>query len=162
MRYHNRRARTDVAYAHEETLLGLARWADALIIACRADASNRGLIDADVLEALGPEGYIVNIARGSVIDEAALIGALEAGTIAGAGLDVFADEPRVPETLARLPNAVLSPHRAGGTIEAFAAMHAMVRANLDAFLSDGSVINPVPELAGSGDGLTGQVPEILR
>ena len=152
VRYHNRSARPGVPYAHEPTLLGLARWADALIIACRADATNRNLIDADVLAALGANGHVVNIARGSVIDEAALIAALTAGTIAGAGLDVFAEEPHVPDSLRQLPNVVLTPHRAGGTIEAFAAMHAMVRANLDAYFRDGRVVNPVPEMMGLSAG----------
>jgi hydroxypyruvate reductase len=146
VRYHNRRPRMDAPYGYEPTLGGLARWADALIVACRADASNRNLIDAQVLDALGAEGHVVNISRGSVIDEPALIAALEAGRIAGAGLDVFAQEPQVPEALRRLPNVVLSPHRAGGTNEAFAAMHAMVRANIDAFLREGRVVNPIPDM----------------
>jgi hydroxypyruvate reductase len=146
IRYHNRSARAGMTTGYEPTLLGLAEWADVLIVACRADATNRNLIDAAILRALGPDGHIVNIARGSVIDEPALIAALQGGVIAGAGLDVFAGEPQVPEALCRLPNVVLSPHRAGGTIEAFTAMHAMVRANLDAFFRDGSVINAVPEM----------------
>lgn len=144
--YHNRSRRTDAPYHYEPTLLGLAQWADALIIACRADASNRDMINVDVLTALGADGHIVNISRGSVIDEPALIRALQTGGIAGAGLDVFAQEPHVPEALRTLPNVLLAPHRAGGTIEAFAAMHAQVRANLDAFMRDGSVVNPVPEM----------------
>ena len=127
------------------SLLDLAHWADVLIIACRADATNRNLIDARILAALGPDGHVVNIARGSVIDEPALIAALETGVIAGAGLDVFADEPHMPDALRALPNVVLSPHRAGGTIEAFAAMHAMVRANLDAYFSDRPLPDLVPE-----------------
>ena len=146
VRYHNRSPRTGVPYTREQTLLELARWADALIIACRADASNRNLIDAPILAALGAEGHVVNIARGSVIDEPALIQALETGIIAGAGLDVFAQEPHMPDALRRLRNVVLSPHRAGGTIEAFAAMHAMVRANLDAFFQDRPLVSPVPEM----------------
>ena len=145
--YHNRRPRSDVSYRYEPTLLGLASWADALFIAARADATNRKMIDAEVLAALGPEGHIVNISRGSIIDEPALIAALQTGGIAGAGLDVFAEEPHVPEALRKLPNVVLSPHRAPGTVEAVVAMHRMVRANLDAFFRSGSVINPVPELA---------------
>ena len=146
VRYHNRRPRADVAYRYEPTMLGLARWADALVIAARADASNRNMIDAEVLAALGREGHIVNISRGSIIDEPALIAALRSGVISGAGLDVFADEPHVPETLRKLPNVVLSPHRAPGTVEAVFAMHSMVRSNLDAFFHNGSVINPVPEM----------------
>lgn len=145
VRTHNRRPRTDIPYVQMPTLLDLAEWADVLIIACRADATNRNLIDARILAALGPDGHVVNIARGSVIDEPALIAALETGVIAGAGLDVFADEPHMPDALRALPNVVLSPHRAGGTIEAFAAMHAMVRVNLDAFFSDQRLPNLVPE-----------------
>ena len=144
--YHNRNRRTDAAYHYEPTLLGLAHWADALIVACRADASNRNMINGEVLAALGADGHIVNISRGSVIDEPALIAALQTGGTAGAGLDVFADEPQVPEALRALPNVILAPHRAGGTIEAFAAMHGQVRANLDAFFRDGSVVDPVPEV----------------
>lgn len=147
VRYHNRRPRADVAYLYEPALLGLARWADALIIAARADATNRNMINAEILTALGPQGHIVNISRGSIMDEPALIDALQTGGIAGAGLDVFAAEPHVPEALRKLPNVVLSPHRAPGTVEAFRAMHSMVRANLDAFFRDGSAINLVPELA---------------
>lgn len=105
------------------------------------------MIDSEVLSARGPEGYIVNISRGSVIDEPALITALQTGGIAGAGLDVFAEEPHVPEALRKLPNVLLSPHRAPGTVEAVVAMHRMVRANLDALFRSGSVINPIPELA---------------
>lgn len=145
--YHNRRPRSDVSYRYEPTLLGLATWADALFIAARADATNRKMIDAAVLAALGSEGHIVNISRGSIMDEPALIAALQTGGIAGAGLDVFAEEPHVPEALRTLPNVVLSPHRAPGTVEAVVAMHRMVRANLDAFFRGGSVINPIPELA---------------
>jgi glyoxylate reductase len=147
VRYHNRRPRTDVPFAHEPSLLALALWADALVVAARADASNRGLIDARVLEALGERGHVVNISRGSIVDEPALIAALEKGTIAGAGLDVFAEEPHVPEALRALPNVVLSPHMAGRTHESAAAMQAMVMANLDAFLEGRPVLNPVPELA---------------
>lgn len=146
VRYHNRTARPDVEFTYMPSLPELAAWADSLVVACRADASNRGMIDAAILAALGPEGHLVNISRGSVVDEPALISALKDGTIAGAALDVFAEEPRVPEELRSLPNVLLSPHRAGGTIEAFAAMHAMVRANLDAFFRDGGVVNAVPEM----------------
>ena len=99
------------------------------------------MIGAEVLAALGSEGHIVNISRGSIIDEPALIAALQTGGIAGAGLDVFAEEPHVPEALRKLPN------RAPGTVQAVVAMHRMVWSNLDAFFRNGSAINPVPELA---------------
>ena len=142
--YHNRRPRADVAYAYHATLLRLAEWADVLAIAVRAGDDNRHAVDAGVLAALGPEGHIVNIARGSVIDEAALIRALRDGAIAGAGLDVFEHEPPVPAELLALPNITLTPHIAGGTVEAQSAMQDMVAANIEAFLSGRPVITPVP------------------
>jgi len=142
--YHNRRARSDVSYAYFPTLLGLAQWADVLMVAVRADAGNRHAVDAEVLRALGPEGHVVNIARGFVIDEAAMIEALEEGLIAGAGLDVFEHEPRVPPALLALPNVALTPHVGGATRQARAAMEALVLANLDAFLAGEALPNPVP------------------
>ena len=142
--YHNRRRRPDVAYRYFDTLLALATWADVLVVAVRADAGNRHTVNADVLAALGAEGHVVNIARGSVIDEAALIAALRDGVIAGAGLDVYEHEPAVPAELQALPNVALTPHVGGGTLEAQAAMQDMVSANLDAFLAGRAVLTPVP------------------
>lgn len=138
--YFNRSKKDDVNWQYFGTPLELAEWADVLIIAHRADETNRHMINADVIAALGKEGHIVNISRGSAIDEDALITALQDGTIAGAGLDVFEDEPNVrPEFLA-LPNIVLTPHIGGGTREAFAAMSATVVANVYA-MGDGK---PLP------------------
>ena len=142
--YHNRRARTDVPYPRHDSLLDLATWADILIVAVRADASNRHAVNADVLAALGAEGHVVNIARGSVIDESALVSALQQRIIAGAGLDVFEHEPRVPDALLALPNVVTTPHIAGGTIEAQGAMQDMVLANFEAFFAGRPVLTPVP------------------
>ena len=142
--YHNRKPRTDVAWPYFATLHALAEWADVLVVAVRADAGNRRTVDASVLAALGRDGHVVNIARGSVIDEAALIAALRAGVIAGAGLDVFEREPAVPAELQALPNAVLTPHIAGNTLEAQAAMERMVGANIDAFVAGRPVPTPVP------------------
>ncbi len=143
--YHNRRPRADVPYRHFATLHALAEWADVLVVAVRADASNRHTVDAGVLAALGRDGHVVNIARGSVIDEAALIRALRDGVIAGAGLDVYEREPDVPAELLALPNVALTPHIAGGTKEAQAAMQDMVYANIDALLAGCPVLTPVPE-----------------
>lgn len=143
--YHNRRPRTDVAYPYFATLPALAEWADVLMVAARADAGNRHAIDARVLAALGPHGHVVNIARGSVIDEAALIHALREGIIAGAGLDVYEHEPQVPPDLLALTNVALTPHIAGGTLEAQGAMQDMVAANLAAFFAGRPVLTPVPE-----------------
>ena len=145
--YHGRRAHADVDYPFFSTLHALAAWADALVIAVRAQASNRHAVDASVLDALGPEGHVVNVARGSVIDEAALIAALAQGRLAGAGLDVFEHEPDVPDALLALPNVVLTPHLGGATIEAQAAMQALVMRNLAAFFAGTPLPTPV---AGSG------------
>ena len=142
--YHNRQPRTDVAWDYHATLLGLAQWADALVIAVRAGDDNRHAVDAGVLAALGPHGHVVNIARGSVVDEAALIEALREGRVAGAGLDVFEHEPAVPAGLLALPNVTLTPHIAGNTLEAQAAMQDMVAANIEAFLAGRAVATPVP------------------
>jgi len=116
-----------------------------LVVAVRADGSNRHTVDAGVLKALGPRGHVVNIARGAVIDEAALIAALTDGTIEGAGLDVFEHEPEVPAALLALPNVALTPHIGGASEDAQAAMQAMVLANVDAFLAGRPVPTPVPE-----------------
>ena len=142
--YYNRKPRSDVPYRYFASLLELATWADVLVIAVRAGANTRHAVDASILNAIGPEGHVVNIARGSVIDEAALIAALRDGVIAGAGLDVFENEPAVPAALRALPNVALTPHIAGDTEEAFAAVSAMVMANLDAFFAGRPVLNPVP------------------
>ncbi len=142
--YFNRRPVPGSPYVYHASLLALAQWADVLMIAVRADASTRHLVDSDVLEALGADGHVVNIARGSVIDERALVVALQRGVIAGAGLDVFENEPHVPESLRLAPNAVLVPHIGGDTDEAQGAMAAMVLANLEAFFAGRPVPNPVP------------------
>ena len=110
----------------------LAAWSDVLVIAASASAETRNIVDAQVFNALGPKGVLVNVARGSLVDEPALLDALETGRIAGAALDVFADEPRVPERLLALPNVVLTPHMASATHETRQAMADLVLANLDA------------------------------
>ncbi len=145
--YHNRKRRDDVGYPYFPTLLALAGWADVLVIAVRADTGNHHVVDASVLAALGANGYVVNIARGTVIDEAALIKALQSGAIAGAGLDVFEHEPAVPDELLAMPHVALTPHIAGGTLEAQAAMQDMVFANLEAFFAGRPVLTPVPEMS---------------
>tara|TARA_R110000824_G_scaffold118105_1_gene270285 strand:- start:5896 stop:6813 length:918 start_codon:yes stop_codon:yes gene_type:complete len=130
--YFNRSKKSDLDWQFFETPLALAQWADVLLVAHRADESNRHMINAEVMAALGKDGHIVNISRGSAIDEDALIAALSEGTIAGAGLDVFDDEPNVRPELVALPNVVLTPHIGGGTREAFAAMSAAVVDNVNA------------------------------
>jgi len=124
-----------VPYAYHPDLTGLAQACEVLVIACPANASTRHLVDAAVLDALGPDGVLVNVARGSIVDEAALIAALEAGRLAGAALDVFEDEPRVPEALRASPKVVLTPHIASATVETRQRMAEIVLANLDAYLT---------------------------
>jgi lactate dehydrogenase-like 2-hydroxyacid dehydrogenase len=141
--YHGRHRQAEVDWPYFDTLLGLARWADVLVIAARADSTNRHAVDRAMLEALGPDGYLVNVGRGSLVDETALIDALERGSIGGAGLDVFEHEPDVPAALRALPNVALTPHIGGITQEARNAMERMVLANLDAFLAGRPVPNPV-------------------
>lgn len=130
--YHGRRRQADVAYPYFESVHELAHWADVLVLSARADGSNRRIVDGKVLRALGAEGYLVNVARGSLVDEPALIEALQSGQIAGAGLDVFANEPDVPASLRELPNVALTPHIGGVTTESRSAMEAAVLANLEA------------------------------
>lgn len=113
----------------------LAAVSDVLIVACAANAQTRGLVNRAVLDALGPEGYLVNVARGSVVDEPALVAALESGRLGGAALDVFVDEPRVPPALRLSDRTVLAPHIGSATVETREAMAQAVLANVDAFLA---------------------------
>jgi len=123
-----------VAYDFHADAAALARASDVLVVACSANEATRRMVDAAVLEALGPSGWLVNVSRGSVVDETALIEALEAGRIAGAALDVFEAEPLAPEALRTSARVVLTPHIASATVEARQAMAELVLANLDAFL----------------------------
>ena len=141
--YHNRSPLSDVEYTYRDSLLALADDSDALIVAAAGGPDSQGLISAEVLEALGPQGYLVNIARGSVIDQDALVRALASGQLAGAGLDVYADEPRVPAELLELENVVLLPHLASGTVETRSDMADLTLANLRSFLTDGTLVTPV-------------------
>ena len=129
------RSRHDVPYSYLPSLEALAEWCSVLMIAVRAGPDTHHAVDADILRKLGEDGYIVNIARGSVIDQAALIAALEAKTIAGAGLDVYASEPHAPDALTAFPNVVLTPHIGGHTLESHVAMQDCVMANLQAFFA---------------------------
>jgi hydroxypyruvate reductase len=141
VRYHNRRRLDDVDYGYAETLEELAGWADFLVIASAGGAETRGLVSRAILDALGPQGYLVNISRGTVVDEQALVEALRDKRIAGAGLDVFEDEPNVPEALLALDNVVLLPHLASNTHETRAAMAQRVEDNLAAFLAGRPMIS---------------------
>jgi hydroxypyruvate reductase len=143
--YHNRRPRPGVAYLYHPTLLGLAEWADILMVAVRADASNYHAINKQVLAALGPRGHLINVSRGIAVDEVALCDALEAGTIAGAALDVYEREPAIPERLLQLDSVVLTPHMAAISANAQRAQRDIMFANLEAFFAGRPVLTPVPD-----------------
>lgn len=135
VRYHSRRAVEGVACKHEPQLLELARWCDFLVVITAGGAGTRHLVDDAVLDALGTKGYVINVARGSVIDEAALLRALQQKRIAGAGLDVFEHEPKVPPGFFTLDNVVLAPHVASSTVQTRQAMAQRVLDNLAAFFA---------------------------
>lgn len=137
------RSRHDVPYRYLQSLGDLTDWCDVLMIAVRAGAETERIIDAAMLQRLGPSGVLVNISRGSVIDQDALVEALRDNTIAGAGLDVFAQEPQAPDELTKLPNVVLTPHIGGHTSDAHVAMQACAIANLAAFFAGQPVPYPV-------------------
>ncbi len=144
VRYHSRRPVADVAWAHEASLIELARWADYLVVITAGGPETRHLIDTAVLDALGPDGFLINVARGSVVDEAALVHALAEKRIAGAGLDVFDNEPHVPAELMALDNVVLLPHIASATRETRQAMADRVFDNLQSFFADGTLVSAAP------------------
>lgn len=141
--YHNRQIRSDVPYTYCATPTELARHADFLVIATPGGVGTRQLVDKNVLQALGPEGFLVNIARASVVNTADLLLALEQRRIAGAGLDVFDDEPRVTDGLKTLNNVVLTPHVAGLSPEATEAMVELVGRNLIAHFSGQPLLTPI-------------------
>jgi hydroxypyruvate reductase len=129
------RSRHDVPYQYLPSLEALAEWCDILMIAVRAGTDTQHAVDAGILQKLGADGYVVNISRGSVIDQQALVTALADNTIAGAGLDVYAKEPHAPDALTAFPNVVLTPHIGGHTLESHVAMQDCVIANLEAFFA---------------------------
>jgi lactate dehydrogenase-like 2-hydroxyacid dehydrogenase len=138
--YHNRKPHPEATGAHRyfDSPVALAEWADFLVVATPGGAGTKHLVDAAVIDALGPRGVLVNIARGSVVDTAALADALRAGRLAGAGLDVYESEPKPPEALLGLPGVVLTPHVAGWSPEA-------VQQSVDRFLA-----NAAGHFAGTG------------
>ncbi len=145
--YHGRSRQADVAYDYHDTPVALATACDVLIAIVPGGGGTRHLIDADVLRALGANGVLVNVARGSVVDEPALIEALQSGTILAAGLDVYADEPNVPDALLALPNVVLLPHLGSASEHTRAAMGQLVVDNLTSWFDGHGPLTPVPETA---------------
>jgi len=143
VRYHNRRPDPTVSFGYEASLVELAQWADYLVLTCVGGPSTQGLVNREVLAALGPKGTLINVARGSVVDQPALVELLLEGRLGGAALDVFAEEPQVPAELLELPQLVLLPHVGSGTHETRRQMEELVFENLATFLSRGELVTPV-------------------
>src|SRR6202048_4571831 len=137
------RSKHDVPYQYLPSLEALAEWCSVLMIAVRAGADTHHAVDAGILRKLGKDGYVVNISRGSVIDQQALVAALADESIAGAGLDVFEKEPHAPDALTAFPNVVLTPHVGGHTVDSHVAMQDRVIANLEAFFAGQPLPYPV-------------------
>ena len=142
--YTSRNQVLNCPYKYYPTPAALAAEVDFLMVITPGGAGTKGLINADVLSALGKTGYLINVARGSVIDESALIVALQNGVIAGAGLDVFEDEPNVPEALCAMSNVVLTPHVASATWQTRKAMADLALGNLQAHFAGLPLLTPVP------------------
>jgi lactate dehydrogenase-like 2-hydroxyacid dehydrogenase len=142
--YHAR-SEKDVPYTYFDDLVEMARATDVLIVITPGGPSTKHLVSAPVLDALGPAGILINVARGSVVDEQALIKALEEGRLGGAGLDVFEAEPHIPQALKAMDNVVLAPHIGSATVETREAMGALVCENLEQWLADGTIKACVPE-----------------
>ena len=143
LHYAARSAKPDFAGVFHADINALAGACDVLIIAAPGGDATSHIVDASVLATLGEDGILVNIARGSLVDEPALVAALQDGTIAGAGLDVFADEPAVPDAVKALDQVVLSPHQGSATVDGRAAMAALVVANLDAHFGGKALLTPL-------------------
>lgn len=143
--YHSRNPQTGVDYPYHKTLVALAEACDVLVVITPGGAGTRHMVNAQVLEALGPNGILINVARGSVVDERALIAALREGTILSAGLDVFEDEPRVPQELIDIEHVVLLPHVGSASVHTRNAMGQLVVDNLVAWFDGRGPLTPVAE-----------------
>ena len=141
--YFARNEHTDVPYAYQPNLVALADWADFLIVIVPGGQATMKIINAEVLKALGPNGMLINVSRGTTVDEEALIAALQNGTIQAAGLDVFLNEPKIDARFVTLQNVVLQPHHGSGTVETRKAMGQLVRDNLAAHFAGNPLPTPV-------------------
>ena len=150
--YHGR-SRQDVPYRYEATLIDLATWSNVLLCVAPGGQETSGMVGAEVLKALGPDGVLINVGRGSVVDEPALIEALNSKTILSAGLDVFADEPRVPAELITMDHVVLLPHVGSASVETRRAMGQLVVDNLVSWFSGKGPLTPVAETPFTGTAL---------
>ena len=140
--YHNRQKRSDVTYEYAADPVALASQSDVFVVVTPGGSGSRHLVNRKVMDALGPNGLLVNVARGSVVDEVALISALAEGRLGAAALDVFADEPRVPAALLALPNVIVVPHIGSATKETRFAMGRLVVDNLDAYFAGRPLLTP--------------------
>ena len=147
--YHGRRRQADQPYDYYDSALALAQAVAWLVVVAPGGPETEGMVSREVLEALGPEGTLVNMARGTLVDEIALIDLLQSGGLGWAALDVFAQEPHVPEALRRLENVVLSPHQGSATIATRAAMGKLVVDNIKAHFAGEPLLTPIPEMAAS-------------
>jgi lactate dehydrogenase-like 2-hydroxyacid dehydrogenase len=143
--YHGRSQQIGAPFLYYPTLIGMAKACDILMVAAPGGAGTRHIVDKTVLEALGPDGILVNVSRGSLVDETALIAALQQGKLLGAGLDVFESEPNVPPALLALDNAVLLPHVGSASVHTRQAMADLMIENLNAWLDGKGPLTPVPE-----------------
>ena len=144
--YHNRRPVQGIGYPYLESALALAAWSDVMVIVIPGGSSTRHMIGTAEMDALGPNGFLVNVGRGTVVDTEALIAALKEGRLGGAALDVFEGEPKIPEALWALPNLVMTPHMAGRSPESVAATMELVIKNMQAHFAGQPVLTPVPGL----------------
>jgi lactate dehydrogenase-like 2-hydroxyacid dehydrogenase len=144
--YHSRTPKP-VDYTYYDDLVAMARDCDVLMVITPGGAATKHLVNTDVLEALGPNGMLINVARGSVVDEPALITALQSGKLGAAGLDVFEAEPKIPQALKDMQNVVLLPHVGSATVETRRAMGDLTCDNLSQFLKNGTVLTAIPECA---------------
>nr|WP_314524427.1 2-hydroxyacid dehydrogenase [uncultured Brevundimonas sp.] len=133
----------EAEWPRADTLLALAKASDILVVACKADEANRGLISRQVLDALGPDGLLVNVSRGQVVDEDALIAALKSGTLGQAALDVFVEEPTDPARWTDVPNTLLTPHTGGATTAGVQGMLVLMIENLQAYFAGEPLKTPV-------------------
>jgi lactate dehydrogenase-like 2-hydroxyacid dehydrogenase len=143
IRYFARSRRDSLGWGFEPDLLELAKWSDFLVVTLSGGPTTSGIVNADILQALGPNGFLINIARGTTVDESALLKALETRAIKGAGLDVFLGEPNIDSRFAALDNVVLYPHHGSGTQETRRAMGKLVRDNLAAHFAGQPLLTPV-------------------
>lgn len=143
IRYNGRRKDVSVVHEFEPDLAALARWSDFFVVACAGGESTRNLVSREVIEAVGPGGILINVSRGTVVVESALVEALASGKLGGAGLDVFEDEPKVPPELLAMENVVLTPHVASATRETRDGMGNLVLKNLRGFFAEGKLRTPV-------------------